>query len=76
MLLVAACPRLLDSPCMLSTSYSCNTTLLQSAWLVGAGEPDHLDIQALTFNKIAPIEAGRIDIRYRQVECVPLRTSA
>eukprot|EP00891_Asterochloris_glomerata_P004481 jgi/Astpho2/4481/fgenesh1_pg.00067_%23_63_t len=34
-------------------------------------EPDHLDIQALTFNKIAPIEAGRIDIRYRQVECVP-----
>ena len=29
-------------------------------------EADHLDIQALTFNKMAPMALGRIDIRYRR----------
>ena len=29
-------------------------------------EPDHLDIQALTFNKMAPMAIGRIDIQYRR----------
>ncbi|CAL8462617.1 g2150 [Coccomyxa elongata] len=32
-------------------------------------EGDHLDIQALTFNKMAPMALGRIDIQYRRVEC-------
>ncbi|BDA46488.1 probable Expansin-A7 [Coccomyxa sp. Obi] len=32
-------------------------------------EADHLDIQALTFNKMAPMALGRIDIQYRRVEC-------
>jgi hypothetical protein len=27
------------------------------------------DAQALTFNKMAPIALGRIDIQYRRVEC-------
>lgn len=26
-------------------------------------------MQALTFNKMAPMSLGRIDIRYRRVEC-------
>ncbi|KAK9906493.1 hypothetical protein WJX75_002830 [Coccomyxa subellipsoidea] len=34
-------------------------------------EPDHLDLQALTFNKVAPMSLGRIDMRYRRVECKP-----
>lgn len=29
-------------------------------------EPDHLDIQALTFNKMAPMALGRINIQYRR----------
>ncbi|CAL5229279.1 g12572 [Coccomyxa viridis] len=32
---------------------------------------DHIDIQALTFNKLAPMNTGRINIQYRRVECVP-----
>lgn len=28
-------------------------------------------LQALTFNKIAPMALGRIDIKYRRVECKP-----
>ncbi|CAK0756698.1 hypothetical protein CVIRNUC_002477 [Coccomyxa viridis] len=32
-------------------------------------EGDHLDIQALTFNKMAPMALGRIDIKYRRVAC-------
>ncbi|KAK9852113.1 hypothetical protein WJX84_000033 [Apatococcus fuscideae] len=34
-------------------------------------EADHIDIQAVTFGKIAPIGNGRIDIQYRRVECTP-----
>ncbi|CAL8464429.1 g3964 [Coccomyxa elongata] len=34
-------------------------------------ETDHIDMQALTFNKIAPMEVGRINIQYRRVECTP-----
>jgi len=34
-------------------------------------EANHLDIQALTFNKIAPMAVGRIDIQYRRVDCTP-----
>ncbi|CAL5220563.1 g2600 [Coccomyxa viridis] len=32
---------------------------------------DHIDMQALTFNKIAPMEVGRINIQYRRTECTP-----
>lgn len=32
---------------------------------------DHIDIQALTYNKISPMSSGRISIQYRRVECVP-----
>eukprot|EP00884_Botryococcus_braunii_P007083 jgi/Botrbrau1/16376/Bobra.85_2s0001.1 len=32
---------------------------------------EHIDIQGLTFNKIAPMKGGRIDIMYRRVECTP-----
>ena len=34
-------------------------------------EADHIDIQALTYNKISPMSSGRISIQYRRVECVP-----
>ncbi|DBA74271.1 hypothetical protein WJX77_004676 [Trebouxia sp. C0004] len=34
-------------------------------------EANHIDMQALTFNKIAPMLNGRIDIQYRRVECTP-----
>jgi len=34
-------------------------------------EPDHIDIQALTYNKLSPMSTGRISIQYRRVECVP-----
>ncbi|BDA46490.1 probable Expansin-A2 at N-terminal half [Coccomyxa sp. Obi] len=34
-------------------------------------EPNHMDLQALTFNKVAPMALGRIDMRYRRVECKP-----
>ncbi|KAK9835375.1 hypothetical protein WJX81_005549 [Elliptochloris bilobata] len=34
-------------------------------------EADHIDIQALTYNKISPMASGRISIQYRRVECVP-----
>ena len=30
-----------------------------------------LDMQALTFNKVAPMSLGRIDMSYRRVECKP-----
>lgn len=33
--------------------------------------PDHIDIQAMTFDKLAPMYLGRINIMYRRVECVP-----
>ncbi|KAK9820245.1 hypothetical protein WJX72_007952 [[Myrmecia] bisecta] len=36
-----------------------------------ADGPDHIDMQALTFQKIAPMSNGRINIRYRRVECTP-----
>jgi hypothetical protein len=32
---------------------------------------DHIDMQALVFDKIAPAAGGRIDIRYRRVSCQP-----
>ena len=32
-------------------------------------EADHLDIQALTFNKFAPMALGRVDIKYRRRAC-------
>eukprot|EP00884_Botryococcus_braunii_P022964 jgi/Botrbrau1/9351/Bobra.354_2s0009.1 len=32
---------------------------------------NQFDIQALTFNKIAPMAIGRIAMRYRRVECAP-----
>ena len=32
---------------------------------------DHIDIQALTYNKLSPMSTGRISIQYRRVECVP-----
>ncbi|CAL8462621.1 g2154 [Coccomyxa elongata] len=34
-------------------------------------EPNHIDIQALTFNKMAPMPNGRVDMRYRRVSCHP-----
>ncbi|KAK9906413.1 hypothetical protein WJX75_001467 [Coccomyxa subellipsoidea] len=34
-------------------------------------EPDHIDIQALTFTKMAPMAGGRVDMRYRRVQCHP-----
>ena len=71
--LCTACCWWLHAPGCLAFHACCSYSIafLQAACPSAAGEPDHLDIQALTFNKIAPIEAGRIDIRYRQVECVP-----
>lgn len=32
---------------------------------------DHVDIQALTYNKLSLMDTGRISIMYRRVECVP-----
>lgn len=32
---------------------------------------DQIDIQALTYNKLSPMDTGRISIMYRRVECVP-----
>jgi hypothetical protein len=32
---------------------------------------DHMDLQALVFEKIAPPSGGRINIRYRRVSCQP-----
>ena len=32
---------------------------------------DHIDLQALVFDRIAPAAGGRIDIRYRRVACQP-----
>ena len=32
---------------------------------------DHIDLQALVFEKIAPPSGGRINIRYRRVDCQP-----
>ncbi|CAK0787061.1 hypothetical protein CVIRNUC_010277 [Coccomyxa viridis] len=32
---------------------------------------DHLDIQALTYNKLSAMDTGRINIQYRRVQCVP-----
>eukprot|EP00884_Botryococcus_braunii_P014402 jgi/Botrbrau1/22963/Bobra.0030s0035.1 len=34
-------------------------------------EADHIDLQALTFDKISPMHLGRINIQYRRVECTP-----
>eukprot|EP00884_Botryococcus_braunii_P000413 jgi/Botrbrau1/10372/Bobra.146_2s0010.1 len=34
-------------------------------------KPDHIDIQAMTFEKLAPMHLGRVNIQYRRVECVP-----
>ncbi|KAK9819790.1 hypothetical protein WJX72_002423 [[Myrmecia] bisecta] len=33
--------------------------------------PDHLDMQALTFNKVAPMKSAKINMQYRRVECTP-----
>ena len=33
--------------------------------------PDQIDAQALTFNKIAPLINGRIQMQYRRVTCTP-----
>jgi len=32
---------------------------------------EHMDIQALTFARLAPMDIGRINIRYRPVDCRP-----
>ena len=34
-------------------------------------EANQMDIQALTYNKLSPMETGRISMMYRRVECVP-----
>ncbi|KAK9819887.1 hypothetical protein WJX72_003612 [[Myrmecia] bisecta] len=34
-------------------------------------EADHVDLQALTFDKIAPMSVGRIDMQYRRIACTP-----
>ncbi|KAK9839069.1 hypothetical protein WJX74_008724 [Apatococcus lobatus] len=34
-------------------------------------EPDHLDLQALTYNQLGPMALGRMDIKYRRVNCQP-----
>ncbi|KAK9800899.1 hypothetical protein WJX73_008437 [Symbiochloris irregularis] len=34
-------------------------------------EANHIDLQALTYNKISPISTGRINMQYRRVQCVP-----
>lgn len=33
--------------------------------------PDHMDLQALVFDKIAPMALGRINMKYRRVDCTP-----
>jgi expansin (peptidoglycan-binding protein) len=38
-------------------------------------EADHIDIQALTFNKMAPMALGRIDIKFRRSAKLPLLQS-
>jgi hypothetical protein len=30
-----------------------------------------MDIQALTYNKLSPMDTGRINMMYRRVQCVP-----
>lgn len=35
------------------------------------GQGDHFDINALSFNQIAPMLNGRIDVNYRLVACTP-----
>ena len=32
---------------------------------------DHMDIQALVFDKLSPMALGRINMRYRRVDCTP-----
>lgn len=32
---------------------------------------DHMDLQALVFDKLAPMALGRINMRYRRVDCTP-----
>ncbi|KAK9869002.1 hypothetical protein WJX84_008231 [Apatococcus fuscideae] len=34
-------------------------------------EADHLDLQALTYNQLGPMALGRMDIKYRRVNCKP-----
>ncbi|KAK9868666.1 hypothetical protein WJX84_011328 [Apatococcus fuscideae] len=34
-------------------------------------EADHIDLQALTYNQLGPMALGRIDIKYRRVNCKP-----
>jgi len=35
------------------------------------GEGDHFDLNALSFNELAPMLIGRIDVDYRLVSCTP-----
>lgn len=35
------------------------------------GSGDHFDLNALSFNLLAPMEKGRIDASYRLVSCKP-----
>ena len=35
------------------------------------GEGDHFDLNALSFNQLAPMLNGRIDVNYRLVACTP-----
>lgn len=35
------------------------------------GEGDHFDLNALSFNQLAPMLNGRIDVNYRLVACAP-----
>ncbi|KAK9838025.1 hypothetical protein WJX74_009954 [Apatococcus lobatus] len=34
-------------------------------------ESDHVDLQALTYNQLGPMALGRMDIKYRRVNCKP-----
>ncbi|KAA6425669.1 MAG: hypothetical protein FRX49_04566 [Trebouxia sp. A1-2] len=77
---IAACGQCFEIQCLNSGGQfagRCNSDPIQRSTTVMISdvcpecEADHLDIQALTYDKIAPMLSGRIDIQYRRVQCTP-----
>ncbi|DBA91943.1 TPA: expansin [Trebouxia sp. C0005] len=77
---IAACGQCFEIQCLNSGGQfagRCNSDPSQRSTTVMISdvcpecEADHLDIQALTYDKIAPMLSGRIDIQYRRVQCTP-----
>ena len=60
-----------SNACMHRQSASCAGAVCQGPMGMHALTRVSLCIQALTFNKVAPMALGRIDMRYRRVECKP-----